>query len=713
MPDCLAASRTPSMAANPLDPFVLSRVLARHAVWEKVVAAVDTLLPPDIRDDARRYYIQRLAPDRINDAAALYHALVQDLAQRELIDDFALALYTQSADNILLRQVLRQSVPIDADGEVSANDRQSLRTTIEPFLGSQDFFDVLEAARYRVCAVWVDHPVDGPGLRGTGFLIAPDRVMTARHVLDGLVVDGDGPPRSEGGQIVVDEVAAPGSADRLAFVFDYWRLASNFDPRQPPRGVTVVWPEAEFLEWSSGTHPDDGRSHAFGAPDITKRLDCAVVRLAGRPGAQTGDHRGGRLRGWMRLDGGAAPSLSNGRRIVVLQHPAGGPQVFDSGPYHGEGGAQTRFFYETSAAGGSSGSPCFNSKSNLVGFHNAGRPTQFQGSTDRCNQGVFIAPVVASLPQQVKQESAQSAPAGGLALWSLSDSPSAPQPVLGRDRFKQHVVDLYNLRSSHRVLIVEQHPDHAAIGRTGKTFSVRILRALARGRPGCVVEFAAREIRHMAPEKFLQELGQRIGLTQLDQLPPKPQDERQATRWQAVDLPRWFGDRLEARSVEAGTLVPDADVDVATGSALGRDMLLRDIVWIAIDDIHIDPPDGSMRELLAGMMAITDPQSVVGPGLKSLRWLLIGRVPDFVRERSIEYRLDDRLSAGDIGAAEWIECLRTAWIAHGRDEHEFPAAVAAPLYTLTELVYPSANDPAMRLQTLADAFPKSLTAVLR
>jgi hypothetical protein len=262
------------------------------------------------------------------------------------------------------------------------------------------------------------------------------------------------------------------------------------------------------------------------------------------------------------------------------------------------------------------------------------------------------------------------------------------------------------------VLVVERANEVQDIPHCGRRFSARILKAMARGRAGAVVEFLAKDIRQMAPEQFLLELGRRIGLDGLETYPEPPQEERQATRWYAVDLPRWFGTRLEARGRAALTAVPDVPIDPDTGSALGRELVLRELTWIVIEGIDEHPPEGGIKELIAGMMAITDTESVVGPGLRSLRWLVVGYVPDFVRERSIQYRRDT-VSPLAIGDAEWVECLGTAWLAHGRRPEDFPGAVAKSLYRFYESINPEIREPSTRLPALAAAVPSALAAMMK
>jgi V8-like Glu-specific endopeptidase len=82
---------------------------------------------------------------------------------------------------------------------------------------------------------------------------------------------------------------------------------------------------------------------------------------------------------------------ARGTGLNILHHPAGGPLTISlssngvSGVYEDAGLIQ----YVTKAVGGSSGSPCFNDKWEVVGIHHAERSRQF-GSI---REGILMAPI--------------------------------------------------------------------------------------------------------------------------------------------------------------------------------------------------------------------------------------------------------------------------------------------------------------------------------
>lgn len=192
---------------------------------------------------------------------------------------------------------------------------------------------------------------------GSGFLVAPDVILTNLHVIDEL-------------QKVW---AAPGEA---AVRFDYMATVGGAAP-DASTGSTVAF----HANWEIATSP-------------IKELDYALVRLNGRPGEEVlGD---GRKRGCLSLQSRPAGWLkANGRLpetqdpLIILQHPNADPLKVAVGVVTDANNLFRRLAYNTNTAPGSSGSPCFTVGWELVALHHQG---QSQG-----NHGVMIGPIAEDL----------------------------------------------------------------------------------------------------------------------------------------------------------------------------------------------------------------------------------------------------------------------------------------------------------------------------
>lgn len=692
--------------ADPLNPRIFPLVLVNYAPMASVYEALAQVLPPELLNSDGRTYVDRLARDAINDGPRRMAVMADDLRRRGLFPAFINALARLEPTNAVLREVLGGRVAVEDDGRVSEAALHTIRARLEQFVDPAAL-EALLAARPRVCAILVEGSI-----KGTGFLVGPDLVMTARHVVSELLESEDGDP--------LRDVQRAGSAQRLACVFDYeGTLYRPFPLDPPPPGTSVIKVADDWLVWSSHRHYNDGVGHHFDSPpDIRQLFDCAVVRLSKPVGQAATDSTGSQIRGWIRFED-HIDGLTPGQRLGIWQHPGEGPRVYGDGYFRGEAAGGTRIWYSAPADSGSSGAPCFDTRCRVVAFHNAGWPTRPEaGSTTKeFNQGVPIGPLVRAMPAGVRAQLAGRAGAES-RLWSLGedgrDADGNPHPVLGRAQLRRWMRAMGEHGAARRVIVVEDAPDQRGVSGSGKSFSTRILRAMTRSRPGLVIGVDAAALEDVAPEAFLTDLGRQIGILS-DELPMPicPSEERQLTRWWANDLPNWFGLMVEEGARRDGTLkpnpLPGVDVD---------DAVVFAPTWIVVDDLHRAKLGLSMRECLAGMIGITESAARLAPGLASLRWLLVGAVPDFVREMSTQYELDV-VAQVDIGEEDWVACCKDAFEAEGlADLYEEPAArmlyeFAGAANPILEVVPRTrVADPAY-LPTLARAAALAIGAMLR
>jgi V8-like Glu-specific endopeptidase len=183
---------------------------------------------------------------------------------------------------------------------------------------------------------------------GTGFLVAPNVVMTNYHVMK-AVIEGKA-----------------GTND-VILRFDYKQL----------RDRTIINPGTEYHladDWLI-----DKSSNVIGnrlpTPD---ELDYTLVRVEGIPGEEAigkNAESSSALRGWVKLPTKSYEFAPN-TPLLIVQHPQAEPLklAFDTDSIIGVSENGTTVTYRTNTEPGSSGSPCFDINWNLVALHHSGDP---------------------------------------------------------------------------------------------------------------------------------------------------------------------------------------------------------------------------------------------------------------------------------------------------------------------------------------------------
>jgi hypothetical protein len=203
---------------------------------------------------------------------------------------------------------------------------------------------VLEA---QICRVEIQE-----GNMATGFLVAPEVVMTAYSV--------------------VEEFIKKGSAPDLVCRFDYRTLPDG----QIYQGTEVRLSGDWLVDYSpydpsdllQEFHPDD--------PADDDHLDYALLRLDRYVGAEPiGGHRGeaaAAKRGWIEVSA-AGRAIEPGSPIYILQHPQGQPLkvAIDTEGIVAVNASGTRVSYRVDTEPGSAGAPCFSGEWNLIAMHHA------------------------------------------------------------------------------------------------------------------------------------------------------------------------------------------------------------------------------------------------------------------------------------------------------------------------------------------------------
>lgn len=241
------------------------------------------------------------------------------------------------------------------------------------------------AGKLQVCVCRIEIDTQGDMIYGTGFLIAPDRLMTNWHVFRSVIAKEDKDTSYPG---------ARASASDVICRFDYKVLENG------AKSLGSKYSLAQ--DWRVALSPNNPRNREPGIDE----LDCAVVKLAQPVGSlPVGDAQGKRIkgdpRGFITL-----PSVTDKRHefkphtpLFMIQHPDAEPikLALDTDAIELINANRTRVEYLTTSKPGSSGSPCFDQNWNLIALHHSGDPNFVEGTTPGPNQGIPIDTIVSFL----------------------------------------------------------------------------------------------------------------------------------------------------------------------------------------------------------------------------------------------------------------------------------------------------------------------------
>jgi len=242
----------------------------------------------------------------------------------------------------------------------------------------------LAALKDQVCRVAISF--DGRVAYGTGFLVAPDLVLTNYHVVES-VITGKAPPAG------------------VSLLFDYHLKEDGVTPHVGKRYPLVA---QDWLIDASPYSPLDLQVAAGVDPDL-EHLDYALLRIDGAPGHALVDRLVGAgvqsvKRGWLQLAATQAAFVTNSP-LLIVQHPDGKELklAIDTDAIIGVNSNGTRVRYRTNTEPGSSGSPCFDANWNLIALHHSGDPNSASLHHSEYNQGIPIAAILRLLEQRGKR----------------------------------------------------------------------------------------------------------------------------------------------------------------------------------------------------------------------------------------------------------------------------------------------------------------------
>jgi hypothetical protein len=315
--------------------------------------------------------------DRISTAANLDEVVfevIQDAEQKNFVLALVNASRQSNPDNAALVKAAQLF------GVSAATPELESQVSRLPYLDINQWRQGLGEVEARVCRVEVPDPQ--ALIMGTGFLVGKRAVITNYHVLKPVI---------EGGVAPKDVV----------FRFDYKVTPGGGAPSLGTEFHLVDDPKGWLIDHSPYSPVD---RNAEPGPELpgAEQLDYALVRLAGDPA----DTAVGRTtpapnqpnRGFVATPmPGQGVALNRDDPLLIVQHPQGWhlKLALETKSVLEVNGNRTRVRHRTNTEKGSSGSPCFDLKWNLLALHHCGNPADNPGGLARWNQAVPFDAVAA------------------------------------------------------------------------------------------------------------------------------------------------------------------------------------------------------------------------------------------------------------------------------------------------------------------------------
>lgn len=662
-----------SLTGEQLDDF--ARLLARFVTRGNIESLATHVLGPEA--------VRRVGNDVGGETVVFARAVLQVLHEAGRIPEVVSRLELDSHRNSRLTHGLNH---ILQGNRLRDDDAlQALINEYEPFLSVAAMEEITPRVRRAVCAVALGSPLNA--IVGSGFLVAPDVVMTNYHVIKQFLKHDK----------KTGDIFANADGKELYFFFDYlWEPAPKVPPTQA-KHTSLCVTAAEGMNWLLRAREllaNDGEANSpteAATKEAATKLDYAVIKLARRVGALPARLSGGVRRGWLPLREDEI-DMSREKRIMVFQHPEKSPQMYDIGDYVQHDPSRTRVWYRVNSARGSSGGAAVDTEGHLFALHNAEVKVEVKGSQGerlKVNQGVRIDLIVQDLIQALPQVvNVPDLPEDSTMFWSLTDSLDDPRPIIGRREFRDKVVEM-SAPEAERALVVTGPPA------SGLQYSLKLLdRTLGTHVPHVV--FGPGDLQSLKPEDFLRVLLGELGIiVPADSPPPPVPSTENVPRWLRLDLPRWLAAHLSGDERRSRTKYP---------------------AWVVVD--MVPPPDkrllwaANLQEMVAALVGVHD-EGQPWVEVPQLRWLFLTPNAGGVPLTGVRHFVED-LSGYSTHEADFVECLQQVWRTIDKEAPVNDVIAASFADTIKTMVdgAPPAGRPALR-KALANGVAKTIRRYLK
>ncbi|WP_242929096.1 trypsin-like serine peptidase [Pontibacter vulgaris] len=257
----------------------------------------------------------------------------------------------------------QETLPIDVI--TSSRTLEKILEQRTSFQGFTDFTQRLRSIGCQICRIEIP---EGNAV-GTGWLVAPNLILTAYHVIMDVHKQLNG--------------FAPGD---IACRFDY---SVDVSLSQQVRSRVTTVASSWLIDYSPYALADIGQSNV--EPTNTE-LDYALVQLNEDVGEDVLPE--GKKRGWIQIQNNPTVMQSNDV-VLIPQHPQGRPLELAFGTVLNYNTNANRLRHSVNTENGSSGSPCFDVNLSPFGIHHASDPNGI-----RYNQCVPLRHVISKMEQK-------------------------------------------------------------------------------------------------------------------------------------------------------------------------------------------------------------------------------------------------------------------------------------------------------------------------